>query len=110
MSARRSSGAVGSGIVALLLCATAHAQSHRSTLTIHVVDPTGALVPGARVATAPRDARLLITRETDSAGDASFDELLPSTYVVEINATGFAPATRVVQVRGGATCITVSLE
>ncbi len=110
MSARRSSGALARCIVALLLCGTASAQSRQSTLTIHVVDPAGAIVRGARVAAAPRDARLLITRQTDGAGDATFEELLASTYIVEIDAVGFAPAAHVVEVRTDATRITISLE
>ena len=110
MSAHRLFAALGSGIFALLFCVPAGAQSQPSTLTIHVADPGGAPVRGARVAAAPRDARLLITRETDSAGDARLAALLPGTYIVEIDATGFAATARAIAVGPGATHITVSLE
>ena len=110
MSARRVPAAVAGSLVALLCCAPASARSEQSTLTIHVADPSGAPVRGARVSAASRDARLLITRETDSAGDVRFDDFLPGTYVAEVDAAGFARAARVVTARPGATRIAISLE
>ena len=110
MSARRPSTVLGSSIVALLFCISASAQSAKYTLTIRVTDPAGTPVRGARVAVAPRDARQLIARQTDDAGNAPFDALLPGTYVVEINADGFAPTARTVLVRSAATQLALSLE
>lgn len=109
MSARRFSAAFAGGVIALL-CSTASAQSRESTLTIHVADPSGAPVRGARVSAAPRDARRLITRQTDSAGDARFDELPGGAYVIEIDAAGFAAAARVVTMRDSPERIAISLE
>jgi vitamin B12 transporter len=108
MSARTLCAALAGSIVALL-GATAGAQSQQSTLTIRVVDPTGAPVAGVLVAAASRDARLHLTQITDDAGAARFDALLPGSYVVEIDATGFAPNARPIAVGPGATTLTVSL-
>jgi vitamin B12 transporter len=101
--------AVAGGLVTFLLSGTASAQSQQSTLTIHVVDPSGAPVSAARVSAAPRNARLLITRETDNTGEARFEEVLPGAYVVQIDADGFASASRAVAVAAGGTRIAVSL-
>lgn len=110
MSARRLSNLLLSSIVALLFCISASAQSQNYTLTVHVADPTGAPVGGARVAAASRDARLLIAAETDRAGDARIETLFAGTYVLEVHAPGFAPITRTVAVRSEATDVAVSLE
>ena len=109
MSARRFPASVTGSVVALLLCAAASAQPLDSTLTIYVSDPSGAPVRGARVSAAPRDARLVITRETDNAGEARFEKLRPGAYVIEIDASGFANAARPVAIRAGASRVPMSL-
>lgn len=110
MSARRLSAALWSSIFALLFCIPVSAQSQKHTLTVRVADPAGAPVRGARVTASPRDARLLIERETDSAGEARFEALLVGTYVLEVNAPGCAPVARTIAVRSEATEVTLSLE
>ncbi len=108
MSARSLCAALAGSIV-VLLGATAGAQSRQSTLTIRVIDPAGAPVPLVRVAATSRDARLHLAHITDDTGAARFDALLPGSYVVEIDATGFAPSARPIAVGQGATTLTVSL-
>src|SRR5688500_7283030 len=110
MSARRLSVVLWSGIVALLLCTPASAQSRKYTLTIRVTDPAAAPVPNARISVSPRDARLRMTRETDTAGEARFAALLPGTYVLEASAPGFATVARTVAVHSEATDVALSLE
>jgi hypothetical protein len=63
-----------SAIVTLLLCtSTSTAQSQSQPLTVHVGDPSGAPVRGARLVLSSRDGRLQITRATDPSGDARFE-------------------------------------
>jgi outer membrane cobalamin receptor len=108
MSAGNLCAALAGSVVALL-AASASAQSQQSTLTIHVVDPARAPVAGARIAAASRDARFQLTQITDNAGVARFDALLSGSYVVEIDATGFARSARRIAVGPGATTLTISL-
>jgi iron complex outermembrane receptor protein len=110
MSASRLSDVLWSSIVALLLSLPASAQSPQLTLTIHVTDPAGAPVAGARVAAALRDDRLRVIRVSDSAGNARFETLSPGTYVLDVDAPGFASAARTVAVRAGVPRITISLD
>ena len=110
MSAPRLSDALGGGILALLLALPAHAQSSQPALTIHVIDPTGAPIAGARVVAALRDERLVVTRVSDTVGSAQFDTLSRGTYIVEVNAPGFAPAARTVQVPADASRVTIAVN
>ena len=83
-----------SAIVTLLLCTTTStAQSQNQPLTVDVSDPSGAPVRSARLALSSRDGRLQIIRATDASGHARF-ELPPSSYVLDVDASGFARVTR----------------
>jgi vitamin B12 transporter len=110
MSAPRLSDVLWTSMLALLLSLPASAQSPPHALTIHVTDPAGAPVAGARVAAALRDDRLLVVRVTDTTGNARFETLSPGTYVVDVDAPGFASAARTIAVRADAPRITVSLN
>ena len=110
MSAPRLSDVLWSSILALLLSLPANAQPPQHPLTIHVADPAGAPVAGARVAATLRDDRLLVIRVSDTTGNALFETLTPGTYVVDVDASGFAPAARTIAVRADATRITISLN
>jgi len=95
---------------ALLLSLPASAQSPQHSLTIHVTDPAGAPVAGARVAAALRDDRLLVVRVSDTTGNARFETVSPGTYVVDVDAPGFATAARTIAVRADMPSITISLN
>lgn len=109
MSARRLSAVLWSSIVVLLLCTTASAQSQRYSLTIRVADPAGAPVQRARVTVSPRDGRMPISQETDSAGEARFDALLEGTYILEVEASGLARVAQTVAVGSKEAAVAVSL-
>ncbi|WP_182277628.1 carboxypeptidase regulatory-like domain-containing protein [Granulicella sp. 5B5] len=67
-----------------------HAQT-TAQLSGTVTDPSGALVPGAKVELvneATQDARVVTT---NNAGLYSFPALLPSTYTLKVSAKGFEP-------------------
>jgi len=110
MSAPRLSNVLWSSMLALLLSLPASAQSPPHSLTIHVTDPAGAPVAGARVAAALRDDRLLVVRVSDTTGNARFETVSPGTYVVDVDAPGFATAARTIAVRADTPSITISLN
>jgi vitamin B12 transporter len=110
MSALRLSAFLWSSMLPLLLSLPAAAQSRQHALTIHVTDPAGTPVAGARVAAALRDDRLLVVRMSDITGHARFDPMSPDTYVVVVDAPGFATVTRTIEVRADTPRITISLN
>jgi outer membrane receptor protein involved in Fe transport len=110
MPASRLPAVLWSSILTLLLSLPASAQSPQHALTIHVTDPAGAPVAGARVAAALRDDRLLVVRVSDTTGNARFETLSPGTYIVDIDARGFATTARTVAVRADTPRITISLN
>src|SRR5262249_12295591 len=93
----RSGGSGGSGrsLMKTLLCAgllllasVASAQTREGTLRVTVLDPTGAVIVGARVVLAPGD----IARETGARGDATFTALAPGRFTIHVESPGFEPA------------------
>ncbi|MGH8638678.1 MAG: TonB-dependent receptor plug domain-containing protein, partial [Burkholderiales bacterium] len=99
-----------SSMLPLLLSLPAAAQARQHALTIHITDPAGTPVAGARVAAALRDNRLLVVRLSDITGNARFETRSPGTYVVVVDAPGFATATRTIEVRADTPRITISLN
>jgi outer membrane receptor protein involved in Fe transport len=78
----------------LLLAGTLLAQETTGGLTGAVKDPSGAVVPGAKVVvTAPS---LVGSKQftTDAAGNYRFSNLPPDTYTVTVTAKGFATVKR----------------
>ena len=57
----------------------------------HVADPTGAMIPGAKVTLTSAKGRTLGTGISDSAGGYEFDGLIQGSYIVLASADGFAP-------------------
>lgn len=60
--------------------------------TIHVVDPSGAAVPGASVAIRRADGGTADPVVTDASGDAVFDQLLYADYAATVSMPGYTPA------------------
>lgn len=89
---------VVSSLVVLLWIASASAQSPRAdaTLRVTVVDPSGAVIVGARVRIG--DATMV----TGVRGDALFDALAPGRYTIHVESPGFEPSeARDARVRAG---------
>lgn len=61
-------------------------------VNVRVSDPHGAIVPKAEVTLYTRDNRVRISTLTDNEGSCSFERLTPGEYLIEAEATGFAPA------------------
>src|SRR6185295_7583570 len=76
--------------------ASAQVAGDAATLRVSVVDPSGAVIVGARVQVADASA------DTGARGDAVFAALAPDRYTIQVEAAGFEPATvRDVRVRAG---------
>ena len=76
--------------------ASAQVAGNAATLRVTVVDPSGAVIVGARVRVADASA------DTGARGDAVFAALEPGRYTIQVEAAGFEPATiRDVRVRSG---------
>src|SRR2546428_8644695 len=76
----------------LMLTDCLRGQTSSGTLRGRVTDPTGAVIPQARVtATGPSDARAIAI--TNAQGTYELKGLLPGSYTVETVAKGFATST-----------------
>jgi hypothetical protein len=79
---------LGSFIITLLVC-TLSAQEFRSTLAGRVVDPTGAVVVGAKVSAVQTGTNSRYDTVTNNEGLYSFPLLLPGEYQLKAEANGF---------------------
>ncbi len=79
------------------MTATLCAQTNTTGLSGSIVDPSGALIPGATITLANTATNLKKTTKSGSAGEYSFDQILPGNYVVTTQATGFAVTVRRVE-------------
>jgi hypothetical protein len=79
-------------LVCCFLSLNLAAQS-ASTATIvgQVVDPQGAVVPGAKVTATNQATGVGRSTNTTSSGNYSIPNLAPGTYTVKVDAKGFAP-------------------
>lgn len=78
--------------IAILLtafCVGSWAQEFRSTLTGQITDPSGAVVPGARVQAVNRDTQQAYSTVTTAGGTYFIPYVLPGTYKVTVTAQGF---------------------
>ncbi|TAM82056.1 MAG: hypothetical protein EPN47_10280 [Acidobacteria bacterium] len=81
-------------VILILFCALTSAtplrgQGARGTLLGHVVDPSGAAIPGARVTYRNAATGVMGTFNTTPSGDYVFLNLIPGTYNVTCEADGF---------------------
>ena len=56
-----------------------------------IADPTGALIPGAKVTLVSSTGAVLATTTSDTSGTYTLSNLAPGTYVVHTEFPGFAP-------------------
>lgn len=73
------------------------AQSGKGSLSGHVEDTAGAVLPGAQIELLPRAG----TQTSNVQGDFNFTNLAPGTYTVLINYVGFSPYQQEVTVTAG---------
>ncbi len=58
-----------------------------------VLDGSGAAIPGAQVSLTDKDGRQVRTLVSGATGEFSFTDLPPGSYILIVNAKGFAPLT-----------------
>ena len=76
-------------IALLLTGGIASAQETRAILTGHVTDPTGAIIPGAKIAITDTDTGTVTNVVSNGAGDYTVPFLAPGPYQVSVTAPGF---------------------
>ncbi len=88
-------------LVTLIVPAAAWAQPPAgATLRVTVVDPSGAVIVGARVTLTPSADD--VTLETGTRGDATFTALTPGRFAIHVESPGFEPSDeREVRLRAG---------
>lgn len=67
----------------------AFGQGGNVTITGTVTDPSGAIVPGAKVTVTQKNTSAVRTNTTNSNGQFNFTALPPTTYTVAVQAEGF---------------------
>ena len=67
------------------------APANTVTFRGHITDPTGALIPGAKVTIVTAQGKTVATTTADAAGAYEVHGLPPGGYVVQAEFTGFAP-------------------
>ena len=81
-------------VVLCLLEAAGFAQEFRATLTGTVTDPTGAIIPNARVLAVNNDTQQKYTTRTTNTGLYYLPYVLPGSYSVTVTADGFKTTTQ----------------
>src|SRR5579862_4165582 len=76
-------------ILTLLLAAPVHSQNSRGTILGHVTDPSGAVVVGAKVTARNVNTGVANEFKTNSSGDFVFVNLIPGTYDLSVEQSGF---------------------
>src|SRR6266699_4073119 len=80
---------VSTTLVVLLSCFALFAQANFGRILGAVTDPTGAVLPGARVSILDTQRGLARTVTTDEAGQYNAPTLIPGTYTVRVEFPGF---------------------
>src|SRR3954454_2317750 len=76
-------------LTVLFVLAPVGAQTISSTLLGTVTDPSGTVVPKASVIVTNENTGDQRTATTDQTGNFSFASLLPGSYAIKVEATGF---------------------
>ena len=87
-------------LTAACIAAPLPAQAPAGRLQGQILDPTGAVIPGATI-TLKNSSGLAVSATSDGAGEYSFRSLAPGKYTVSVTAQGFVPATEDVEVVAG---------
>jgi len=71
----------------------AHAQNTNATIRGQVLDPTGALVPGAKVVVVNKNTGVIVfSGNSDSAGAFVAPQVIPGTYKITVDSPGLKEA------------------
>ncbi len=78
----------------LLIAGTGWAQESRGSITGRVIDPQGAVIPGAQVVITNLDTNVVNRSSTNETGYFEVNLLNPGMYSVSVEATGFRKTVR----------------
>ncbi len=90
--------------IALTLCAVVFGFAQGTStgsVTGHVFDPSGAIIPGATVHLDQPSTNLHLTQTTGTVGAFSFPNVIPGSYVLSIQAKGFPEYKQAVVIQVG---------
>ena len=76
------------------LCATAWPQASFTSLRGTITDSSGALIPNATVSIVNKSTNLTSTQTASGGGEYQFQQVVPGTYVITANGTGFSPQSK----------------
>ncbi len=76
-------------LTAILLAATAQAQTTFATITGTITDPGGAVVPGAELTATHLESNYRYTARSNEAGNYNIPQLREGVYTLRIQAAGF---------------------
>jgi hypothetical protein len=83
-----------------IFAASTSAQAPTGRLQGTIIDPTGAVIPGADI-TLKNSSGLVVAVKSGGVGEYEFRNLAPGHYTVSVNANGFVPATQEIDVAVG---------
>jgi hypothetical protein len=91
MLSRNRSSAVLWGVILILtmIALPAFAQEYRATVLGTITDPSGAVVPNAKVALVNADTAVQSAAESNSQGLYNLSYVLPGRYTISVEMTGF---------------------
>jgi len=69
------------------------ATAAMGTMRGHIVDPSGALIPGASITITKSSGAVVTTTTADATGQYVVNDLAPGSYIVQSYVEGFAPFT-----------------
>ena len=95
---------------AAVFCSVAFGQTFSASIAGIVSDPTGAVMTGAKVQLKNMDTNDVRDYTTTSAGTYKFDNLLPGTYEITVDAPGFKSYVRSNMVLRAETSATVDVS
>src|SRR5262245_22953725 len=80
--------------VCFLLCATAWSQTERGGIRGTITDPTGAVVPSAKITATNVGTSVAISVNSSDSGVYNVTALQPGVYRVEVSQAGFRTMVR----------------
>ncbi|QNI32349.1 TonB-dependent receptor [Alloacidobacterium dinghuense] len=84
-------------LLVLSLTSLTFAQTATTSLRGTIKDPSGAVVPGARITLTDNSTGKLLQTTSTSGGDYQFNQIPPATYTIKVSVTGFGDQSKVAE-------------